>query len=113
MLLLRGRKASRNDRLSVRAEKIIPLEEVRDKYVDKLEISLRVLGLEESFLQKIKEMLLANAGNARVFITLLGEKRERFTIQSRSIRVSINEKLIRDLKKLVGDGAVKIGGALP
>ena len=112
MLLLRGRRTARNDRFSVGAEKLISLEEVRDRYVDRLEISLRIVGLEESFLQKIKEILLAHAGDCRVLITLLGEKREKLTIQSKSIRVSVNDRLLKALRKLVGNGAVKMGGAI-
>lgn len=112
MLLVKGRKAARNDRLSVKAERIIPLDEVRQRYVDRLEISLRIVGLEESFLQKIKETLLAHPGECQVFINLIGEKKQKLKIKSKSIYVSINDKLLKVLRRLVGNDAVKIGGVI-
>ncbi|KPJ50531.1 hypothetical protein AMJ40_02695 [candidate division TA06 bacterium DG_26] len=112
MLLVKGRRGARNDRISVRAETLIPLEGVREKYVDRLEVSLRILGLEESFLEKVKETLLAHPGKCSVLINLLGDKKNRMRIRSKSIRVKTDDGLLRDLRKLVGDGAVKLGGAL-
>ena len=83
---------------------------MRKKYVDRIEISLPIVGLEEKRLKSVKYILLDHPGKNRVYLNLLGEKGQRLRIVSKSILVSPSAELLSKLRDLLGNEAVKLGG---
>lgn len=110
MVIVKGKKSDRGDKSSLIALKVLPIEGMRKKYVDRIEISLPIVGLEENRLKSMKYILLDHPGKNRVYLNLLGEKGQRLRIVSKSILVSSSPELLSKLRNLLGKEAVELGG---
>ncbi|MDI6839694.1 MAG: DNA polymerase III subunit alpha [bacterium] len=108
-ILVKGEVARRDDRVSVRALKIIPLSKVRDEFVKWIDIYVRILGLDEKPLIDLRQTLDSAPGDCEVFLHLLGENQDKITLKT-GVKITPKKSLCSKIKKLFGEGAVKLGG---
>jgi DNA polymerase-3 subunit alpha len=107
LVYITGRVDLRNeDRIQIVVENIIPLEKVQEKIKSSLHIDLREIGLEDSSLQELKELLTAHPGKCKVYFHVIngsGSKPHSDAIIMPDIAVKADLKLIKKIEELLGD----------
>ncbi|MCK4353338.1 DNA polymerase III subunit alpha [candidate division WOR-3 bacterium] len=108
-ILVKGEISRRNDRVSVKAGKIIPLSKVRGEFVKWIDIYVKILGLDEEPLRNLHKILDSASGDCDVFLHLLGENRDEIVLKT-DVKVTPKRSLCSKIKKLFGKEAVELGG---
>ncbi len=90
----------------LRISEMVPLSEVRERFVTTVGLSLSTTGLEPNFIEAIKEILLRHPGKCQVVLHLQTPQHPRMQIRPRKITVLPSKELIAQLKKLLGDDNV-------
>ncbi len=91
-----GRKAK------LRISEMVPLSEVREKFVTTVGLSVSTTGLESDFIESIKAILLEHPGKCQVVLHIETSQRPGLQIRLRKIKVLPSKELIARLKELLG-----------
>ena len=106
-ILARAVVSTREERKAkLRISEMVPLSEVRERFVTTVGISLSTTGLEHDFIEAIKEILLRHPGKCQVVLHLQTPQHPGMQIRPRTITVLPSKELIAQLKKLLGDDNV-------
>jgi len=91
-----GRKAK------LRISEMVPLSEVREKFVTTVGLSVSTTGLESDFIEAIKAILMEHPGKCQVILHIQTSQHPGLQIRLRKIRVLPSKELIARLKELLG-----------
>ncbi|MBI4722600.1 MAG: DNA polymerase III subunit alpha [Candidatus Stahlbacteria bacterium] len=117
-ILVKGMVTHRNDRVSVRASKIIPLSKAKKELIGWVDIWIPVIGLEESTMVELHKILAEIPGECNVFLHLVGDNsdpshpgtgKEEVVLKTQ-VKVTPKRALLSKVKKLLGEKSIKIGG---
>jgi DNA polymerase-3 subunit alpha len=109
-LIIKGRISGDEDRKSIRAEHIIPLEQARDHY-KKIYINFNSNSLPEENLKQLYEIISSNKGNCEVWFKVNGTKNCR-KFRSRTMKIKPEPGVLNKIKNIVGDMSLKIYGRI-
>jgi DNA polymerase-3 subunit alpha len=110
-LLFRGGLSHRTEENpKVMVEEILPLSEVRSRFVKHLRIHAPLEELEEELLAKMAALLESHPGSCPVQIWVDAGEGGSVQVRSRKYRVDPKDRLIQELRKVVGKGKVALVG---
>ncbi len=81
----------------------LPLEELNQKLPAKLHLLLGKQDFDSSSFDNLKKLLAFSQGNTPVFLHVNTTSQEKVSVRLKSITVQLSEKLLGDLKQLVGE----------
>ncbi len=108
MIIISGKFEMNGDEPKIIAEKILKLEQAREKLVKSVHINLKTDGLEESLLKDIDNICKKNKGECKVVFHLFSNKGEKYDILAKSLNVNSTPKFIKKLRVITGNEAVSI-----
>jgi len=103
-------KVNRGDNNGTRIilQNIMPIEKGIENLTKKVYISLNTVGMEKSFPEKIKEILLKYSGTKEVFFEISNLSDDYILIKSKDIKVKPTKGMITSLEKILGKGTVRL-----
>lgn len=81
----------------------MPLEEVNQKLPGKLHLLLGKQDFDSSSFDNLKKLLSFSQGHTPVFLHVNTNAQEKVSVRLKNITVLLTEKLVQDLKQLVGE----------
>ena len=108
-ILVKGKVSHRNDKISVRALKIIPLSKIRKEYIKWIDIWLKISGLEEKMLHELHEILSESKGDSSIYLHFVNDRNEEITLKSQ-LKVTPKRSMLSKITDLLGENSVKLGG---
>ena len=109
IIFVKGRISLREQEPKLIADDIVPLEEVKKKYTRAISINIVSAGLEKNTLDSVKGILSHYRGTIPVFLSIVTPDEKKIDIRaSDDLRVKPDDKLVRDLEGLLGEGAVTL-----
>jgi DNA polymerase-3 subunit alpha len=82
LIVVVGSGQHRGDQVSVKADVILPLDKAWEKFVDRVTVRLYSTGLEESYLQQIKEVVTRLKGGSQLRFILEMPGQGRITVEA-------------------------------
>ncbi len=107
VVFISGKVDFRNEKPSVVASEVLPINEATEKLTNMVEIELYLAGLERSILESLKKSLVKFKGNVVVNLTIHLPNKERISIQTET-PVQPTPELLSDIKKSVGEDRVHL-----
>ena len=107
VVFINGKVDFRNEKPSVIADEVLPINEATEKLTNRVEIELYLAGLERSTLESLKKSLAKFKGNVGVNLTIHLPNKERISIQTETL-VQPTPELLSEVKKLVGEERVHL-----
>lgn len=113
-VLARARVSTREERKAkLRIMEMVPLSEVREKFVTTVRLSLSSVGLESSLVEDLKALLQAHPGRCRVVVEVQTPHFPNVRIQLKNIKVLPSKELIAKLKEMLGEDKVGLRANTP
>jgi len=81
----------------------MPLEEVNQKLPGKLHLVLGKQDFDSSSFDNLKKLLAFSQGHTPVFLHVNTTNQEKVSVRLKNLAVLLTEKLVQDLKQLVGE----------
>ncbi len=109
ILFFKGNVDNKEQTPKLLVSEITPVMEVHKKFTRSIHVKLLTVGLEDSLLRSIQEILSQHPGNIPVYIEFAdkGNARSQLLVD-RSLFVRPNEKLVSSLQKILGEEAVSL-----
>jgi len=82
LIVVVGTGEQRRGQVSIRADAILPLDKAWEKFVDRVTVRLYSTGLEESYLQQIKEVVNKLKGGSQLRFILDTPGQRRLTVEA-------------------------------
>jgi len=83
------------------------LSEIKRDAVSAIHINLDIIGVDDSLLSELKEILEDNKGSCQVIFHLKEKKGADTMIKAHSsYNISVSEELIKDLTRIIGQNAI-------
>ena len=106
-VLARARVSTREEKKAkLRIVEMVPLSEVREKFVTTVSLSLSSVGLESDVIEDLKSVLQAHPGSCRVVVEVQTPHFPDVRIQLKNIKVLPSKELIAQLKEMLGEDKV-------
>jgi DNA polymerase-3 subunit alpha len=106
--LVSGRFEVDEDRRRVIAEAVCPLDELRERKADAVEVRLDADDLDDELVERLRGAVEANRGEARLFLQVARPGAYRLVaLAESSYRVSPSPRLSQDLESVVGPNRVR------
>lgn len=107
LIFVKGRLDLRGEKPKVISVDIFPLAEVKEKMTREIHVTVRLPGLEEEMLLRLKKIFLSHQGDCPIFLHLIdSDKKEIVVAAGRNIRSRANPELLRQIEGLLGENAV-------
>ncbi len=113
MLLIKGKISERENSKYIVADDVIPLKDVRRRFVRWVKITLSPVGLTRDLLEKLKSTMEKSKGLCDVLIELRENEKGRKVFKPKELKVNPTRELLSKLREIVGKEAVQIGGIKP
>ncbi|MFC1553511.1 DNA polymerase III subunit alpha, partial [candidate division KSB1 bacterium] len=111
MVFIRGKLSKRDeDNPKIIVEEVIPIEQARKKFTKEVHISLVAQGFEPSALDELDDLLSKSKGKCNLIIRIKTSSNENLLMKSTNYQVNPNNKLINQLRELLGRDNVRIAG---
>jgi len=107
VVFINGKVDFRNEKASVVADEVLPINEATEKLTNRVEIELYLAGLEKSTLESLKKSLTKFKGNVGVYLTLHLPNKERISLQT-EISVQPTPEFLSEIRKSVGEDRVHL-----
>ena len=107
VVFINGKVDFRNEKPSVIADEVLPINEATEKLTNRVEIELYLAGLERSTLESLKKSLAKFKGNVGVNLTIHLPNKERISIQTKTL-VQPTPELLSEIRKSVGEERVHL-----
>ncbi len=104
----KGTNARKSEKPSIVASRIVTIDEIREKFIKRIELHLPVEMLTERLILDIKKILDNHPGKTDFYV-MVKDYDETLPLKS-DAGVEISKELIDSFVKLTGKDAVKIGG---
>ena len=106
-ILARARVSTREEKKAkLMVTEMVPLSEVREKYVTVVGLSLSTTGLQPEFVEEVKNLLQAHPGRCQVVLRVQTPHYPKLNIRLKAIKVLPSKDLIAQLKELLGEQSV-------
>ena len=102
LVLIEGRVSDRNGRLSLQAEKLIPLESAREQLTRAVNLALPCEQVQPGLLTALKQIFERYLGGCELFLHVKNGGEKDAVVRSRSIRVSPCDELLCEVDALLG-----------
>jgi len=107
-VLCEGEVVDRRDEKKLSVSCVYPIEKVRSILGAGLEVRIETAGMARDRLEAAVSLLRSRPGSGKVFIDILHPSGWRVRATSRSIRVDPDDELLGMLRKLLGEGSVRL-----
>jgi DNA polymerase-3 subunit alpha len=105
-VIVRGRIDKSEEKVKVIATEIFPIIEAREKFTKSIHL-ICADDVEKNRLTGIREIMMKNKGNCRVFLHLIkGKKSETIILVNEKFFVNPQEKFIIEMESMLGKGNV-------
>jgi DNA polymerase-3 subunit alpha len=101
-ILVEGRVSERNGRLSLQAEKAMPLETAREQLTKAVNLSLPYEEVREELLDRLRRLCERYMGDCELLLHLRNGGEKDAVVRSRTIRVNPCDELLRGIDDLIG-----------
>jgi DNA polymerase-3 subunit alpha len=101
-ILVEGRVSERNGRLSLQAEKVMSLEEAREKLTKSVNLHIPYEEIEGDLLERLKKLCERYEGNCELLLHLKNGGDKNAVIRSRTIRVRPCDELLQGIDEILG-----------
>ena len=106
--LITGRLQVEEEQYKILADDICPLEELRDRKADAVQVQINSVQLDETLVENLRKTVSRHSGDARLYLEVCNPGRYRFVAQVESaLRVRPCQELSDDLDRLLGPGRVR------
>ncbi|MBT4499070.1 MAG: DNA polymerase III subunit alpha [Gemmatimonadetes bacterium] len=102
VIMIEGRVTERNGRLSLQAEKAMPLEQAREQLTKAVNLSLPYEEVEREMLAELKRLCERYMGDCELLLHLKNGGEKDAVVRSRSIRVKPCDELLHEIDGLIG-----------
>ncbi len=111
IIVIQGHINYRNGQVSVIADEILPVEEAEARLTRAVHIKLSTVGVDDTVLSQLIDILCAKPGHCDVFLHCLTPDDEDVTVQATSsCRVVPSDTLRTEIEQLLGSDAVYYSG---
>ena len=94
--------------LLIIGESVCPLDELLERRVDTVEITLEAVSLDEEIVRRLKGAVAANRGDAQLFFRVGKQDEYRLVaLAESSCRVAPSRRLTRDVEDVIGPDRVR------
>jgi len=107
IVFVKGKADFRNERPSVVADEILPIDEATEKLADRVDLELYLAGLEKDALESLKKLLAKFKGGVAVYLTVHLSNKERVSIQTEA-KIKPTPEFLSRAKDLVGEDNVHL-----
>ncbi len=107
VVFIKGKVDFRNERPSIVATEVLPINEVTEKLTNRVEIEFYLAGLEKDTLESLKKLLVRFKGKAPVYLLLHLPNKEKVSIQTET-KVKLTPELLSEVKDLAGEENVRL-----
>ena len=104
-IFVEGRINLRNSERKIIAEKLIPIDQISQKYTASISLSLDA-DSDENLLRQIKELISAHQGDVPLYL-IFSSLQGKHTVRS-SLTAKCNENFLARLKELIGEEKVVV-----
>ncbi len=108
IIMVEGRVSERNGRLSLQAEKAMPLEEAREKLTKAINVTIPYEEVEEPLLLRLKALCERHMGDCELLLHLRNGDDKTAVVRSRTIRVKPCDELLQGLDEILGPKRVSL-----
>jgi len=102
VILVEGRVSERNGRLSLQAEKAVPLEQVREQLTKAVNLAIPYEDVERDMLAELRRLCERHTGECELLLHLKNGGDKDAVVRSRSIRVNPCDELLHAIDILIG-----------
>lgn len=102
VVLVEGRVSERNGRLSLQAEKAMPLEQAREQLTRAVNLTIPYEEVEEEMLAELRRLCERYMGECELLLHLRNGGEKDAVVRSRSIRVKPCDELLHQIDSLIG-----------
>jgi len=102
VIMVEGRVTERNGRLSLQAEKAMPLEEAREQLTKAVNLELPYGDVEKGMLGELRTLCERHVGDCELLLHLKNGGEKDAVVRSRSIRVKPSDELLVEIDGLIG-----------
>ncbi len=108
MVLIRGKfqRDHERNRYKIIANKVLPLNEAREKLTKSIHLRLRTAGLQKENADNLFEICAANTGSCRLVIHMQNVKHPEVVILSDKTLVDSGKEFTDQVERLLGQGSV-------
>ncbi len=107
LIFVKGRLDLRGEKPKLISVDIFPLTEVKERMTREVHVTVRLPGLEEEMLLRLKKIFLSHQGNCQVFLHLIdSDKKETVVAAGKNIASSATPELVRHIESLIGEKTV-------
>lgn len=107
LIFVKGRLDLRGEKPKVISAELFPLNEVRAKMTREIHVTIRMPGLEEEILQRLKKIFLSYKGDCQVFLHLKDtDKSEVVVSAGKDITSRPSPELVRQIESFLGENSV-------
>jgi len=108
-VFIKGKLSLKEEEPKIIADEILTIKEARKKYISSIDVNLRTAGLEQTTLEKLKNILSSQPGNTPVYLNFINPdgSTEKMLVNS-NMKVEVNRSLIEKVENLLGQDVVEI-----
>lgn len=108
VIMVEGRVSERNGRLSLQAEKAMPLDGIREKMTKAVNVQLLYEEVDDELLQNLKAHCSRYEGDCELLLHLKNGGEKDAVIRSRTVRVNPCDELLQGLDEMLGNARTSL-----
>ncbi|MEC8646079.1 MAG: DNA polymerase III subunit alpha, partial [Candidatus Latescibacterota bacterium] len=108
VIMVEGRVSGRNGRLSLQAEKAMPLDGIREKMTKAVNVQLLYEEVDDELLQNLKAHCIRYEGDCELLLHLKNGGEKDAVIRSRTVRVNPCDELLQGLDEMLGNARTSL-----
>jgi DNA polymerase-3 subunit alpha len=108
VIMVEGRVSERNGRLSLQAEKAMPLDGVREKMTKAVNVQLLYEEVDDQLLKELKAHCSRYEGDCELLLHLKNGGEKDAVIRSRTVRVNPCDELLQGLDEMLGNARTSL-----
>jgi len=106
-LLIQGHIDADESETKIIAEEIRTLKDAKSKFTEEVLLKLNLLGLEDTTIDKIKDVAKQNTGKSKLILYFnFPNKRKLKVVASNNYRVSASEEFEKEIEELLGENSI-------
>jgi len=107
LIFVKGRVDMRGDKPKVISLEMFPLNEVKKRMTREIHVTVRLPGLEEDILPRLRKIFLSYQGDCQIFLHLIDSDKTKTVVQAgENLRSSPSPKLVKEVESLLGEKTV-------
>ena len=107
-ILVEGRVCERNGRLSVQADRALPLKSARAELTQSVTLSLPYQKVADPLLSRLRHLCECHMGDCELWLRLKNGDEQDKMVRSKTIRVDPCDDLLRGIEELIGPRSTRL-----